>query len=107
MIRLGLIVAPGTAKNIANKIKDELAENLAEQLSIKDEWEIDVIVDPLTGQTEFTNKIYTRTDEYLRENDWDFLISITDLPLFYKDKAVVIDIDTSGGIGLISIPAFG
>ena len=107
MIRLGLIVAPGTAKNIINKIEEELAEDLKKQFSATDDWEIDIVVDPLTGETEFTSKIYSKTDEYLRENDWDFLISITDLPLFYKDKAVVIDIDNSGGAAMMSIPAFG
>lgn len=107
MIRLGIIAAPGPAKNITNKIKDELADNLKNSLLTDDEWEIDIIVDPLTGETEFSEKIYTRTDEYFRDYGWDFLISITDLPLFYKDKTMVIDIDTSDGIAMISIPAFG
>lgn len=107
MARLGIISAPGTARNITSKIKDELAENLKERLSQNDDWQIDIIVDPLTGETEFTKKIYARTEEYLQENGWDYLISITDLPLFYNDKAVVIDIDTSDGVAMISIPAFG
>lgn len=107
MIRLGLIVAPGPARKIANKIKDELAEDLAAHLPMNDEWEIDIIVDPLTGETEFSEKIYDKADEYLSENEWDFIISITDLPLFYKDKVVAIDIDTSDGVSMISIPAFG
>src|SRR5699024_6155370 len=75
--------------------------------SENDDWEIDIIVDPLTGETEFSKKIYARTEEYLQENEWDYLISITDLPLFYNDKPVVIDIDTSDGIAMMSIPAFG
>ena len=107
MIRLGIIAAPGPAKNITYKIKDELADNLKHSLLTDDEWEIDIIVDPLTGETEFSEKIFARTDEYFRDYGWDFLISITDLPLFYKDKTVVIDIDTSDGIAMISIPAFG
>ena len=107
MARLGIIAAPGTARNIASKIKDELADNLKERLSENDDWEIDIIVDPLTGETEFSKKIYARTEEYLQENEWDYLISITDLPLFYNDKPVVIDIDTSDGIAMMSIPAFG
>ncbi|HBV22650.1 MAG TPA: 5,10-methylene-tetrahydrofolate dehydrogenase [Jeotgalicoccus sp.] len=107
MIRVGLIVAPGTANNIVNKIENELVEDFKKQISAADEWEIDIIVDPLTGETEFTNQIYSKTDEYLRENDWNFLISITDLPLFYKDKAVVIDIDSSDCAAMMSIPAFG
>ena len=107
MIRLGIIVAPGPAKNIINKIKDDLAEDLRDRISSSDDWEIDTVVDPLTGETEFNSKIYSKTDEYLRENDWDFLISITDLPLFYKDKAVIIDIDNSDDVAMISIPAFG
>ncbi|CAD2071581.1 hypothetical protein GCM10007275_14270 [Jeotgalicoccus coquinae] len=107
MIRLGIIVAPGPAKNIINKIKDDLAEDLRDKISSSDDWEIDTVVDPLTGETEFNSKIYSKTDEYLRENDWDFLISITDLPLFYKDKAVIIDIDNSDDVAMISIPAFG
>lgn len=107
MIRLGLIVAPGPAKTIAGKIKDNLAENLKTQLPLDDDWEIDIIVDPLTGETEFSKKIYARNEEYLQENEWNYLISITDLPLFYNDTTVVIDIDTSDGIAMISIPAFG
>lgn len=107
MIRLGLIVAPGTAKNIINKIEDELVEDLKEYLSTTDEWEVDVVVDPLAGETEFSSKIYSKSDEYLRENNCDFLVSITDLPLFYKDKAVLIDIDNSDGVAIMSIPAFG
>lgn len=107
MIRLGIITAPGTAKNITGKIKDDLADNLKESLDTEDDWEVDLIVDPLTGETEFTEKIFARIDEYFRDYEWDFLISVTDLPLFYKDKAVVIDIDTSDGIAMMSIPAFG
>lgn len=107
MIRLGIIAAPGTAKNVINKIKDDLADNLKKSSGTNDDWEIDIIVDPLTGETEFTDKIYAKTDEYLSDYGWDFLISITDLPLFYKDKAVLIDIDTSDGIAMMSIPAFG
>lgn len=107
MIRLGIIAAPGPAKNITGKIKSELADNLKKALHTEEDWEIDIITDPLTGETEFTEKIYTRTDEYFHEYRWDYLISITDLPLFYKDRAVVIDIDTSDGIAMMSIPAFG
>ena len=32
---------------------------------------------------------------------------ITDLPLFYNDKPVVIDIDSIDGTAMMSIPAFG
>ena len=107
MRRLALVTAPGIAADFVNKIKDELTAELKAELADGSDWEIDIFTDPLTGKTEFSEKIYTRIDEYLRENSLDYLISLTDLPLFYEDKPVVIDIDTTKGISMISLPAFG
>lgn len=42
-----------------------------------------------------------------KANNWDYAISITDLPSFSEHKAVIADINTKNGVGMISLPSFG
>lgn len=107
MTRLGLIVSPGTGKNIADRIIEDLPQMLDENVRFDSSWEVDVIVDPLTGETEFTEKVYYKAQEFLSKNGWDYAIGLTDLPLFKRDKIMAIDVNTSSRISILSIPAFG
>ena len=104
---VGIVVAPGAPDILAKQIKEELPEGLNDQVDAEIEWEVGIFVDPLTGYAELIDELYQKTDEYYREKDWDYIIFITDLPIYRDDNIITVDINNGTGVGLISLPAYG
>ncbi|MGY0412383.1 5,10-methylene-tetrahydrofolate dehydrogenase [Staphylococcus sp. mip270_02] len=107
ILKIGLVAAPGVTEKIAYHLKKELPELLASYFSEDNEWQIETIIDPLTGSAETVQKIFRKISDYQNNNEWQYTIGLTDLPIIRNGNAVAFDINSSNGASLISIPSYG
>lgn len=107
IVKIGLVAAPGVTEKIACHLKTELPELLASHFSEDNEWQIETIIDPLTGSAETVQKIFRKISDYQNNNAWQYTIGLTDLPIVRNGNAVAFDINSSNGASLISIPSYG
>lgn len=104
---VGLIAAPGFAEKMSGKIVEKLPESLTKYTSNLVDWEVELSVDPMTGGAETVDKIFKKAATYKEDNNWDYVICLTDLPIFHERSVVVADVNEDKGVILLSIPAFG
>lgn len=107
IVKIGLVAAPGVTEKIACRLKTELPELLTSHFSENHEWQIETIIDPLTGSAETVQKIFRKISDYQNNNEWQYTIGLTDLPIIRNGNAVAFDINSSNGASLISIPSYG
>lgn len=106
-IKLGLVTAPGLSATICHKVRENLGKVLSKEIPDEQEWEIEIEVDRLTGAVDEVKEIMKQASYHKGENDWDYVISLTDLPIFFGELIVLSDVDVNAGIAQISLPAFG
>ena len=104
---LGLITAPDYAKEITEKLKDELPELLNYYIHENIEWHIDYYTDSLTGGTNRSDKALEWAHDKKKDKAWDYAIVLTDLPLFHEQKPVVAGGSSDEDVAFISLPGFG
>ncbi|MFD1361238.1 hypothetical protein [Lentibacillus salinarum] len=106
-IIVGLIPAPELAEEVAGKLVDRLPQAFTETIDDGISWTVKVVRDPLTGAAENVDKLIHRAKTIKEDNNWDYTVCLTDLPIF-SDKGVVLgDVNENEGVVQISIPAFG
>ncbi|WP_339806973.1 hypothetical protein [uncultured Marinobacter sp.] len=104
---VGLIPAPEMPAEMAKQVINRLPELLANYVDDRLNWEVQLIVDPLIGAAEASNDIIGSILEYKRDQQWDYAICITDLPIFKDGRFVIAETSTVHGVAMISLPAFG
>ncbi|WP_112179813.1 MULTISPECIES: hypothetical protein [Paraliobacillus] len=106
-IRIGLIAAPELPQEISNDIINQLPDIISKGIDGNVEWEVEIVVDPLTGAAETAKEVIDEAIDIKQENNWDYAICLTDLPLFAEKDIVLSDINFHQNIARISLPAFG
>lgn len=106
-ITIGIITAPERAAQMIESIIDELPKKFNYAIGQNLNCEVEYVVDPLTGSAESSYDILDNACKIKKQNEWDFAICITDLPVFFENKAVAADISFEYCIAQISIPTFG
>ncbi|MCI2774256.1 5,10-methylene-tetrahydrofolate dehydrogenase [Staphylococcus petrasii] len=104
---IGLVVAPGVTETLGESLIDDLPDILSQQPNNQTDWKIDLVVDPLTGFAESVEEIFKKTQDYHDERQWDYVVAITDLPMFYQQHVLALDINKKNGAAIFSYPAFG
>lgn len=104
---IGLVVAPGVTEKLAENLMEDIPDILSEQHNNQIEWEIDLVVDPLTGYAERVEEIFKKVQAYHDEREWDYVLAITDLPIFHHRRVMALDINMRNGAAIFSYPAFG
>ena len=104
---VGLDVAPGVTERLAESLMEELPDMLSEQYNNEKEWTFDLVTDPLTGFAESVDEIFKKVADYHDKRQWDYVISITDLPMFADHQVMALDINMYNGAAIFSYPAFG
>lgn len=105
--KIGIIAAPGLAKRLANIFYDSLPDVLYKQFGDGEEWQIETVEDPLAGSAESIYEIHSSIKTYIHNHDWDYIVSLTDLPIFEDKNVVAVDINKENGAIIISLPAYG
>ncbi|MFS0750523.1 hypothetical protein [Oceanobacillus sp. 1P07AA] len=103
---LGLISAPGYPKDIAARLQDELPNLLQYYVDENCEWELYYLEDPLTGAGDSLD-ILKATKEIKENNNWDFTVCLTDLPIFKEKRLILAEASEEENIALISLPSLG
>ena len=105
-VALGVVVAPGLARDVTAKIVAELADDLAE-LETGVDWRPELRVDRLVVPPALTTEIVRAARQKLLDEDWDLAIVVTDLPLRVGRRPVSRQVSPTHGVAVISLPALG
>ena len=104
---IGLVVAPGVTEKLAQSLINDIPNILSEQDNHQRDWKVDLVVDPLTGFAESVEEIFKKVQDYHNKREWDYVVGITDLPMFYHQNVLALDINKKNGAAIFSYPAFG
>ncbi|WP_042220437.1 hypothetical protein [Oceanobacillus manasiensis] len=106
-IVVGLIAAPELPAAIGRKYIEKIPHHLQNQVEEDVSWEMEFIIDPLTGAAETVGEILEKAIEIKKEKGWDYAVCLTDLPLFHNKNIVGADISLHHAVAQLSIPVFG
>src|SRR5699024_5223898 len=95
---VGLIAAPQFAENLSHRLVDKLPKGLKKYISDQIDWEIEMEVDAMTGAAETVEEIFKEAALYKQDKQWDYVVCLTDLPIFHYRDIVAADINEDKGI---------
>ncbi|MCT2536451.1 hypothetical protein NC661_03670 [Aquibacillus koreensis] len=104
---VGLLPAPELPEKVARSLTETLPDALNKYIDANVEWNVEVIVDPLTGAAETADEISEEAKHAKEMHNWDYAISVTDLPVFSKKDIVLAISNVNEKVTQISLPAFG
>ncbi|HEX4519715.1 MAG TPA: hypothetical protein VH063_09070 [Gaiellaceae bacterium] len=103
---LGVIVAPGFARDVTAKIAAELGDDLR-ALDTGVDWRTELTVDRLVAPPVQTTEIIDAARRKLLDANWDLGVVVTDLPLRVGRRPVSRQVSPTHGIAVVSLPALG
>ena len=103
---LGVIVAPGLARDVTAKIAAELGDDLR-ALDTGVDWRTELTVDRLVAPPVQTTEIVDAARRKLLDANWDLGVVVTDLPLRVGRRPVSRQVSPTHGIAVVSLPALG
>jgi hypothetical protein len=103
---LGVIVAPGLARDVTAKIATELGDDLR-ALDTGVDWRTELTVDRLVVPPAQTTEIIDAARRKLLDANWDLGVVVTDLPLRLGRRPVSRQVSATHGIAVVSLPALG
>lgn len=83
---LGLVVSPGEAEKKVNTLIDMIPCALKEVSQNTEEWQVQTIVDSLTGSAESINEIFQKINAHTKKNAWTLPLESQTYQYFMKAK---------------------
>ncbi len=106
-IKIILIAAPEFSTNIAEQLQEELPQIFELTINNQVKWTIETVTDGFTSVAEDDKELLKGVISLLENKEWDYVISLTDIPLFNEDEVVLARVNYEYTFGLISLPACG
>lgn len=106
-LTVGLVPAPELPEILVSLIIEALADQLASEVDDTCQWQLDRVTDPLIGAKDNTRDILSKAQELSESRHWDYIICITDLPIFRHRQLVVAEACEARGVAILSQPALG
>ncbi|WP_240376721.1 hypothetical protein [Bacillus piscicola] len=106
-IRVGIIPAPELPESIARDLLDKFPDYFSKYIDDQVSWNVDILVDPLTGAAENVNDIIDEAIMRRKQKNWHYAICLTDLPIFTGKDIVLADANYEERVAQVSLPAFG
>lgn len=106
-IKLGFIPSPDLPAELTTNFIDELPHFLRDHVDDSVRWTPEIVVAPLVGSAEYMNQLMDKAVTLKQQNNWDYVICLTDLPHFMNKHVVMADVNLCNHVALISIPSFG
>jgi hypothetical protein len=103
---LGVVVAPGLARDVTAKVVAEVADDLI-ALDTGVDWRTELRVDRLVVPPAHTTEIVDAARQKLLDENWDLAVVVTDLPLRVGRRPVSRQVSPTHGIAVVSLPALG
>lgn len=105
-IDLGVVVAPGLARDVTAGIAENLLDDLRARYADVN-WRTELTVDRLVMPPVPTTELFAAARRKLLAADWDLAVVVTDLPLRLAGRAVQRHSNPTHGIAVVSLPALG
>lgn len=105
-VKVGLIVAPNMPERLTTRYLKNI-QNRVKEAIIGVNFEFEIESNMVVGSAEHVNQYMDYTYERKQKKEWDYSISVTDLPSFSNNKTVLSDISFQNKTAMISLPALG
>jgi hypothetical protein len=103
-ITVGLVADPAKPTQIARRMSD-LHPPGGED---RDAWDIEIVSEPFAMGSEDVDTAVARLQEHSREQEWDVVVGLTELPLCDGDgRYLLIETDPQRRTAVLSLPALG
>lgn len=106
-ITVGLIPSPDMPNKLIDKVINQLEETFKSNIDSNVDWHFEQEVTPMIGTSEHMDETLDLIKDKKNQNNWDYVICVTDLPSISGKKAVVCDINTDTHSAFLSLPALG
>ncbi|MGV9531031.1 hypothetical protein ACWDU0_05360 [Streptomyces cellulosae] len=104
---VALLADPDAPTEIAHRVAQKLPERLSERAGDGREFDVHVVSEPFTAGAEDPASLRRRVLERGREEDWDVVVALTDLPLHAHGRKLAVDLDHEHGMAVLSLPSLG
>lgn len=104
---VALLADPDAPTEIAQRMAWMLPTRLADKSGPGRRFEIEVVSEPFTAETEDVPTLMRRITDRGRAENWDVVVALTDLPLHSHGRKIVVDLSHEHGLALLSLPALG
>jgi hypothetical protein len=103
-IQIGLVADPASPTEIAGR-RGDLDPPDGES---RDAWDVQVLSEPFTTGSEDVGTAVGRLQDQARQNEWDIVIGLTELPLRDRDgRYLLVETDSQRRTAVLSLPALG
>ncbi|MFY0407403.1 hypothetical protein [Solicola sp. PLA-1-18] len=101
-LQIGLVADPAAPTTIARRMSDLDADGGAAP------WNITVVSEPFTTGSEDVQAAVDRLQDRAREQDWDLVVGLTELPLHdHEGRHLLVQTDPEQRTAVLSLPALG
>lgn len=101
-LRVGLVADPAAPTEVARRLRDLGPGDHGEP------WDVTVLSEPFTTGSEDADAATDRLREHRREQDWDLVVGLTELPLHDSEgHHLLVQTDPDQRVGVLSLPALG
>jgi hypothetical protein len=103
-LRVGLVADPAKPTEIARQFRQDEPPDAAHRHA----WDLDVVSEPFTLACEDAETALSRLTEHARQNQWDLVVGLTELPLRDGDgRYLLAETDQKQRTAVLSLPALG
>jgi len=106
-LRLGLVPAPELPERVVCLVADNLPELLNRYTDDRHDWQVECVTDALIGAEDSTDDVVDQAESIKRDHGWDYVVCVTDLPLFRDGHLTLAEASEDLGVAIISQPALG
>ncbi|MET8457692.1 MULTISPECIES: hypothetical protein [Streptomyces] len=104
---VALLADPDAPTEVAQRIARDLPARLAAGSGRHRRFDVEVISEPFTAETEDLPTLTRRLLDRGRGEDWDIVVGLTDLPLHAQGRKLVVELSHEHGLALLSLPSLG
>ncbi|PRH78972.1 hypothetical protein C6N75_12085 [Streptomyces solincola] len=104
---MALLADPDTPTEVAQRMARDLPARLAGRFGRRGRFDVEVVSEPFTAGTEDLSTLTRRILDRGREERWDIVVALTDLPLHAQGHKIVVELSHEHGLALLSLPSLG
>ncbi|MEU1463660.1 hypothetical protein ABZ467_23740 [Streptomyces sp. NPDC005727] len=104
---VALLADPDAPTEIAQHMARVLPARLAKKSGQGRRFEAEVVSEPFTAGTEDLSTLARRIMDRRRDENWDIVVALTDLPLHTHGRKLVVELSHEHGWALLSLPPLG
>ncbi|GAA2550687.1 hypothetical protein GCM10010423_58740 [Streptomyces levis] len=104
---VALLADPDAPTEVARRMARDLPARLENASGRRRRFDVKVVSEPFTAGTEDLSTLTRRLLDRVREEDWDVVVALTDLPLHTRGRKLVVELSHEHGLALLSLPSLG